>query len=144
MLELHEAWGAFVQLCVHVLWDMYLWTVASMPIPWRRIEVPRNTSPVSGKSPSRDLERMCTPSFHIPFTVVLDRSYGIDLQWSVWRTGTIELALFFEACCQMPAKKSLGIGKLTMGFYCDFWDVWAPDSAAVWTSSPPLMEEGIL
>lgn len=77
-------------------------------------------------SPSRDLEMMCTPSFHIPFIIVLGRSYGIGLQWSIWRTGTMELPLFFEACCQMPTKSPWARASWLWGFTvtsdtCESW-----------------------
>ncbi|CAM2111913.1 unnamed protein product [Caretta caretta] len=39
----------------------------------------------------------------------------------------LTLAEFSEAFCLMPTNKSTGINKLTMEFYCVFWDVLGSD-----------------
>ncbi|CAM2094803.1 unnamed protein product [Caretta caretta] len=45
------------------------------------------------------------------------------------------MAKFLEALRRMPTNKSLGMGGLTVEFYCVFWDVPSPDLVTVWAES---------
>lgn len=63
---------------------------------------------------------MYMPSSPIPFIMVLGRSYDIDLQWSLWRTGRLEIPLFLEASCQIPNKRSWALKGWIWVFRCGF------------------------
>ncbi|CAM2117466.1 unnamed protein product [Caretta caretta] len=53
----------------------------------------------------------------------------------------LTLAKFLEALCGMPTNKSPGMDRLTMEFYCVFWDVLVPDLVTVWAKS---LQNGVL
>ncbi|CAM2118704.1 unnamed protein product [Caretta caretta] len=53
----------------------------------------------------------------------------------------LTLAEFSEALHRMPTKKSPGMDRLTVEFYCAFWDILGPDLATVWAES---LQGGVL
>lgn len=101
-----KLWGVFVQLCVHVCWDMSM-NHDMHPMPGRKTEVLREISPVSRKRQQyfQRYRSFVNHIFSYSILVVLGRSYGIGLKWSVWRIRTMEFLLLFEACSQVPNKK---------------------------------------
>ncbi|CAM2119538.1 unnamed protein product [Caretta caretta] len=53
----------------------------------------------------------------------------------------LTLAKFSEALLRMPTNKSLGMDRLTVEFYCAFWDILGPDLVTVWAES---LQSGVL
>ncbi|CAM2118427.1 unnamed protein product [Caretta caretta] len=53
----------------------------------------------------------------------------------------LTLAEFSKALCRMPTNKSPGMDRLTVDFYCVFWDILSPDLVTVWAES---LQSGVL
>ncbi|CAM2102693.1 unnamed protein product [Caretta caretta] len=52
-----------------------------------------------------------------------------------WLELPLILTKFLEALHRMPTNKSLGMDRLTVEFYCVFWDVLSPDLVTVWADT---------
>ncbi|CAM2103865.1 unnamed protein product [Caretta caretta] len=53
----------------------------------------------------------------------------------------LTLAEFSEALLRLPTNKSLGMDRLTVEFYCVFWDILGPDLVTIWAES---LQSGVL
>ncbi|CAM5153391.1 unnamed protein product [Eretmochelys imbricata] len=149
------AWGAFVRSLVHLLREMdrgshFFYAVEKSGGAKKHM----TCLLAEDRTPLTILAEMCgrarvfyaglfspEPTDPDACRVLWDGLPMVSMGDRDWLELPLILTKFLEALHCMPTNKSLGMDRLTVQFYCMFWDVLSPDLVTVWAES---LESGVL